>query len=118
MSHADRAWTLCIDFGTAFSKAAAAPSDAWAGFHAEDVRPLMIGEPEAGGNIFLLESAVFVDDERLLFGPAAIARAEAHAPRKRQALKSFKTLLSVSDLDRALNTAAPAAACASSSSTK
>src|SRR6185436_9826861 len=29
--------------------------------------------------------------------------------RKRQALRSFKTLLSVSDLDRALNTNAPAA---------
>ena len=35
------------------------------------------------------------------------ARADALANKKRVALKSFKTLLSVSDLDRALNTNAP-----------
>src|SRR5690606_28440458 len=52
-------------------------------------------------------SAIFVDDARILFGRSAIARADALAGRKRMALKSFKTLLSVSDLDRALNTNAP-----------
>jgi molecular chaperone DnaK len=101
-------WTLCIDFGTAYSKAAAAPADAHRRFEPGEVRPLAIGAREEGANPFLLESAVFVDDDRVLFGPAAIARAESLAPRKRSALKSFKTLLSVSDLDRALNTAAPA----------
>jgi molecular chaperone DnaK len=107
MTDAPEAWTLCIDFGTAFSKAAAAPNDAWARFDPAELRPLALGTREEGGNPFLLESAVFVDDDRILFGPAAIGRAEALAPRKRTALRSFKTLLSVSDLDRALNTAAP-----------
>jgi molecular chaperone DnaK len=101
------AWTLCIDFGTAFSKAAAAPRDAWSRFQPGDVRPLMLA-PEQEGNPFLLDSAVFVDDQRILFGSAAIERADALARQKRQALRSFKTLLSVSDLDRALNTGAPA----------
>jgi molecular chaperone DnaK (HSP70) len=101
-------WSLCIDFGTAYSKAAAAPADAHLRFEPGEVRPLAIGAREDGANPFLLESAVFVDDDRILFGPAANARAESLAPRKRAALKSFKTLLSVSDLDRALNTAAPA----------
>src|SRR5262245_47976770 len=106
MSDAREAWTLCVDFGTAFSKAAAAPRGAWSHFDPEDVRPLMLSEE--GLNPFLLDSAVFIDDDRVLFGRAAIEHADAQAHRKRQALRSFKTLLSVSDLDRALNTSAPA----------
>ncbi|MEZ5996683.1 MAG: hypothetical protein R3C25_13125 [Hyphomonadaceae bacterium] len=102
-------WTLCIDFGTAYSKAAAAPASAWRQFEPRTVRPLLIGGEGAPGNAFLLDSAVFVDDERILFGAAAIARANELADRKRTALRSFKTLLSVSDLDRALNANAPAA---------
>jgi molecular chaperone DnaK (HSP70) len=100
-------WTLCIDFGTAYSKAAAAPSDAWSRFEPGSIRPLMLGG-QGAGNPFLLESAVFVDDDRLLFGPAAVARAEALSESKRAALRSFKTLLGVSDLERALNTGVPA----------
>ena len=100
-------WTLCIDFGTAYSKAAAAPAGAWSRFDPASVRPLMLGGAEAAGNPFLLDSAVFVDDERVLLGRLAVARADELAGSKRSALKSFKTLLSVSDLDRALNTNAP-----------
>jgi molecular chaperone DnaK (HSP70) len=108
MTAPGEAWTLCVDFGTAFSKAAAAPRGAWSRFHPEDVRPLMLSREE-GANPFLLDSAVFVDDDRILFGRAAILRADSLAHKRRQALRSFKTLLSVSDLDRALNTGAPAA---------
>ncbi|MBC7767582.1 MAG: rod shape-determining protein [Phycisphaerales bacterium] len=100
-------WTLCIDFGTAYSKAAAAPADAWSRFEPSMVRPLMLSGHHHHGNPFLLDSAVFVDEGRVLFGRAAIARADALGDKKRMALKSFKTLLSVSDLDRALNTNAP-----------
>src|SRR6185295_3021560 len=101
-------WTLCIDFGTAFSKAAVAPSDSWSRLEPGLIRPLMLGGEGEGANTFLLASAVFVDNDRVLFGPAAIARAAACADKKRAALKSFKTLLGVSDLDRALNTSVPA----------
>ena len=107
MNQADDSWTLCVDFGTAYSKAVAAPSDAWARFDPALVRPLMLSGADFGGNAFLLESAVFVDDDRILFGPAALERADALAHKKRMALRSFKTLLSVSDLERALNTSAP-----------
>jgi len=103
------AWTLCLDFGTAFSKAAAAPRGAWSRFRPEHVRPLQLSSHDDEGNAFLLDSAVFVDDDRVLFGRAALARAEALSHRKRMALRSFKTILSVSDLDRALNTGAPQA---------
>lgn len=101
-------WTLCIDFGTAFSKAAAAPVGAWSRFEPSYVRPLMLSGHDGGGNAFLLDSAVFVDEDRVLFGRAAINRANELSDTKRAALRSFKTLLSVSDLDRALNTNAPA----------
>lgn len=99
-------WTLCIDFGTAYSKAAAAPVGAWSHFDPATVRPLMLNA-EGRGNAFLLDSAVFVDDGRVLFGRNAIDRADEFAGKKRIALRSFKTLLSVADLDRALNTNAP-----------
>lgn len=98
-------WTLCIDFGTAYSKAAAAPSDSWANFDPAQVRPLMLGG--STGNAFLLDSAVFLEEDRILFGQAAVQRADLLAEKNRMALRSFKTILSVSDLDRALNTAAP-----------
>lgn len=101
------AWTLCLDFGTAFSKAAAAPTDAWADFDPSLVRPLMLGAHEAQTNPFLLDSAVFVGERQVMFGRSAIQQADAQASQKRMALKSFKTLLSVSDLDRALATNAP-----------
>ncbi|MEQ1493201.1 MAG: hypothetical protein ABL932_21910, partial [Terricaulis sp.] len=99
-------WTLCIDFGTAYSKAAVAPSGAWSRFDPATVRPLMLSAE--GQNAFLLDSAVFVDEDRVLFGRAALNEADEQADKKRAALRSFKTLLSVSDLDRALNTNAPA----------
>jgi hypothetical protein len=99
-------WTLCIDFGTAYSKAAVAPTGAWSRFDPASVRPLMLSAD--GQNTFLLDSAVFVDEDRVLFGRAALNEADAQADNKRAALRSFKTLLSVSDLDRALNTNAPA----------
>ncbi len=101
------AWTLCIDFGTAFSKAAAAPTGAWTRFEPATVRPLTLGGAEAHTNPFLLESAVFIDEEQVLFGGAAARRADSFAGGKRRALRSFKTLLSVSDLDRALATNVP-----------
>lgn len=101
-------WTLCIDFGTAYSKAAAAPRDAWARGAPAEVRPLRIGASEKGGNPFLLDSALLIDDDAILFGAAAIGRANSLPHGKRMALRSFKTLLSAEDLERALNTAAPA----------
>ncbi|MFT3729321.1 MAG: rod shape-determining protein [Terricaulis sp.] len=101
-------WILCVDFGTAFSKAAAAPRDAWSAFDPKQVRPLAIAG-QTGRNAFLLDSAVFVDDTRVLFGAAALERANVLSDRKRIALRSFKTLLSTSDLERALNTMAAAA---------
>lgn len=108
MNSAPAGWTLCVDFGTAYSKAAAAPRDAWTRFLPGEVRPLTLASFADAHNPFLLDSAVFVDDDAILFGAAALSRAGKSPAGKRAALRSFKTLLSVSDLERALNTAAPA----------
>lgn len=100
-------WTLCIDFGTAYSKAAVAPTGAWSSFDPSRVRPLMLGAHDPRGDPFLLQSVVFVDEESVRFGRAAAERAEELSGAGRVALRSFKTLLSVGDLDRGLNTSAP-----------
>lgn len=100
-------WSLCIDFGTAFSKAAIAPANSWSQFDPGGVRPLAINAWDGGGSPFLLDSAVFVDDDGVLFGRAALERGDELRGQKRAALRSFKTLLSADDLDRALNTNAP-----------
>lgn len=97
----DAHWSLCIDFGTAFSKAAVAPSGAWARFDPGSVRPLTIGGVESD-NPFLLDSAVFFDDSAVLLGAPAMKRAAQLEQSKRQALRSFKTLLSAPDLERTL----------------
>lgn len=96
-------WTLCIDFGTAYSKAAAAPTSAWMDFKPSLVRPLILSEE--GG--FLLDSAIFLEEERVLFGAAAVAREAELSDPKRSALRSFKTILGASDLERALENNAP-----------
>mgnify|MGYP001019276374 CR=1 FL=1 len=72
-------WTLCIDFGTAFSKAAVAPSGAWSRFDPATLRPLMLSAE--GQNAFLLDSAVFVDEDRVLFGRAALNEADEQSRR-------------------------------------
>ncbi len=100
-------WIVCIDFGTAFSKAAAVREGAWGAFDPRMVRPLTVGAVSEGGNPFLLESAVFVSDTHVLFGAQAVQEAGAAAASKRQALRSFKTMLSAADFDRALAAFAP-----------
>jgi molecular chaperone DnaK (HSP70) len=100
------AWNLCIDFGTAYCKAAAAPAGAGE-FAPEQVRPLALGAVFPSGNPLLLESAVFIDSGAILFGQAATLRAAALAATKRQALRSFKTILSAEDLESAIEMAAP-----------
>jgi len=100
-------WIVCIDFGTAFSKAAAVRADAWDAFDPSKIRPLTIGAVSQYSHPFLLESAVFVGDTHVKFGVEAVLHAGDLAASKRQALRSFKTLLSAADLDRALETFAP-----------
>jgi molecular chaperone DnaK len=91
-------WRVCIDFGTALSKAAAYPIEAR---NPEAVRPLSIGRSIGSPSPLLAPCAVFIG-ERVHFGPSALSQAAAHLEQKREAMLSFKTVLAATDLDAAL----------------
>lgn len=95
-------WTICIDFGTANSKAAAAPRG---GAAPTQVRPLPIARDAA--NPFLMPGAVFIESGRVLLGARALARASEVGPANREPLQSFKTLLGAPDLQRSIAALAP-----------
>ena len=82
---------LCLDFGTAVSKAFAWDT------RLDKPRPLAIGEVmgEAGSR-FLLKSALFIShDGRAYFGEAGYRLAAAADPSRHRALQSIKDLLTV-----------------------
>ena len=92
-------WTVCVDFGTAASKAAAAWRAPGVAFRPDHVRLLRLGEGD-GDNPYTLKSVLYLDHGRIFFGETGWRRAQAQDSRvNRQALSSFKTLLSSSDLD-------------------
>lgn len=102
--HAPRA-RICIDFGTAMSKAClcldpAMPLDA-------GVRPIPIGAVSGAEHALFSPSVLFVDGGRIFFGPAALERAAAGIEGGRDPLLSFKTVLGARDLDQALATRLP-----------
>lgn len=96
------AWTVCVDFGTAASKAAAAWRAPGEAFRPEHVRPLKLGAGDSE-NPLTLKSVLFLDHGRLFFGETGWRRAQAvDARANRQALSSFKTLLSSKDLEHSI----------------
>src|SRR5262245_57040447 len=95
-------WTVCVDFGTAASKAAAAWRAPGETFRPEHVRPLRLGEGDSD-NPLTLKSVLFLDHGRLFFGETGWRHAQAvDARANRQALSSFKTLLSSKDLEHSI----------------
>lgn len=101
-------WRICLDFGTALSKAAAAPNgdlpEARAG-----ARPLAIGSAGGDDTAFLARCALFLTDAQAVFGRRAFLEAERAAHQRREALLSFKTILAAPDLEAALALKAPRA---------
>ncbi len=92
-------WTICVDFGTAVSKAAAAWRAPQTPFDSSHVRLLRLGEGD-GDNPYVLKSVLFLEGGRIFFGETGWRRAQAQNARaNRQALSSFKTLLSSADLE-------------------
>lgn len=93
---------ICIDFGTALSKASLCidptmPLEA-------GVKPIPIGAVAGAEHPLLLPSVLFVDNGRLHFGPAAFTRAQAALAANRDPLLSFKTVLGAHDVAEALAT--------------
>ena len=96
---------ICIDFGTALSKASVCidpslPLEV-------GVRPLAIGAVAGAEHPLLVPSIMFVDNGRLFFGPAAFEYARRGASQSRDPLLSFKTVLGARDVKEALTTRLP-----------
>jgi molecular chaperone DnaK (HSP70) len=100
----ERDWTsrarICIDFGTALSKASICldptlPLEV-------GVKPLPIGAISGAEHPLLTPSVIYVDDGRLYFGPAALQHAHRGVDTARDPLISFKTVLGASNAQEAL----------------
>lgn len=91
---------ICLDLGTAMSKASVWLGGA-SGSHA-DVAPLPIGTIAKAEHALLTPSAMYVDDGRILFGPAALQRAWAGLQTKRSPIVSFKLILAAREVEQTL----------------
>lgn len=97
----DRA-RICIDFGTALSKASICldptlPLEL-------GVKPLPIGAISRAEHPLLTPSVLFVDGGRVYFGPTALEHARRGVDLARDPLLSFKTVLGATNVAEALNT--------------
>jgi molecular chaperone DnaK (HSP70) len=86
---------ICIDFGTALSKASICldptlPLEV-------GVKPLPIGAVSRAQHALLTPSVLFVDAGRVFFGPLALEYAQRGAAQGRDPLLSFKTVLGAKD---------------------
>ncbi|HWA01662.1 MAG TPA: Hsp70 family protein [Caulobacterales bacterium] len=96
---------ICIDFGTALSKASVCldpslPLEV-------GVRPLPIGAVSGAQHHLLTPSVLFVDSGRLFFGPRALEVAWSGAGQSRDPLLSFKTVLGARNVQEALASKLP-----------
>lgn len=87
---------ICVDLGTALTKATAFLGDSDA--VQSEIAPLPIGAASGSEHPLLTPSAMFVDEDRIFFGPAAIERARLALKTKRNPILSFKLVLSAPDL--------------------
>ncbi|HVV32039.1 MAG TPA: Hsp70 family protein [Vitreimonas sp.] len=92
---------ICVDFGTALSKATMLIGYADDG--SPDIAPLPIGAACGADHPLLTPSAMFVDSDHILFGPAAITRARDTVKASRNPILSFKLILSAADIAASLN---------------
>lgn len=90
-------WIVSVDFGTAFSKAAAVPDGLSPSEARRQVRALALGAVAGAPSPMLAPSVVFLDRGEVALGPLAQERA-ASAGAKREPLQSFKLLLGAADL--------------------
>jgi molecular chaperone DnaK (HSP70) len=95
-------WAIGVDFGTAFSKAAATRTSGGDGAMLREIRPLKLGEAGGWSRPFLIPSSLFLDRARVHFGANAINRLQASGQDDRELARSFKTILGTNDFEEAL----------------
>ena len=89
-------WVLCLDFGTAKSKAFAATDDE----EDPELEPLPIGEDDEDldGSVYEVSSCVWIDDDgRLFVGSEAVKRGMNYGGEFRRPLDSLKQQISQVD---------------------
>ncbi|MBI3438534.1 MAG: rod shape-determining protein [Proteobacteria bacterium] len=96
-------WSIGLDFGTAFSKAAGTVIMSTEAATLRQVRPLRIGATAGGNRPYLVPSSIFLDRQRIHFGPRAITRLVAANVEDRELVRSFKRVLGANDPEDALN---------------
>lgn len=97
---ADSAPRVCLDFGTSFSKASV-----YLGAHAIGeacLAPLRLGDVSGAEHAYFTPTAIYLDEDRLHFGPKALMRAQAGVRSKRDPILSFKMVLSARDIEGTL----------------
>jgi molecular chaperone DnaK (HSP70) len=92
-------WRICIDFGTAASKAALSIAGLKGADALDYMHPLEIGAAAGEQTPFIAPSALLFDKGRVLFGAAALDEANS---AEVEPLQSFKTFLGARDLEDAL----------------
>jgi molecular chaperone DnaK (HSP70) len=102
-------WSIGLDFGTAFSKAAGTRIMSSPDATLREVRPLRIGATAGGVRPYLVPSSLYLDRQRVHFGARAIKKLVAADIEDRELVRSFKRVLGASDFDNALNRYPPAA---------
>ncbi len=88
---------ICLDLGTAMSKASVRLDQV-----GDEVAPLPIGAAAGAEHALLTPSAMYVDADRLFFGPAALKRAETGVAARRNPIVSFKMILAARDIENTL----------------
>lgn len=84
---------LCLDFGTAMSKAWATGKDE------SETLPLILGQDSAGEPVLAVSSAVFIDDDgRIYIGEGAERQFRSHGGATRRIYNNIKRLLSNAEI--------------------
>ncbi|HVZ99807.1 MAG TPA: hypothetical protein VG841_05790 [Caulobacterales bacterium] len=96
-------WTIGVDFGTAFSKAAAVLVDGRAGGRFHKIYPLHIGGVSGASRSLMVPSAMFITGGRIHLGPRAIEHYHLLGDPRREMLQSFKMVLGAYDFEDALD---------------
>lgn len=91
---------ICIDLGTAYSKASVFLGDDLPASSA--VAPLPIGAASGAEHPLLAPSAMYVADNHILFGPSALRSASKSGEAKRNPILSFKMILSAREIEPTL----------------
>ncbi|MES1200487.1 MAG: hypothetical protein ABUS57_03450 [Pseudomonadota bacterium] len=96
-------WTVGVDFGTAFSKAAAVFADGRGASRFHRIYPLHIGGVAGASRSLLVPSAMFITGGRIHMGPRAVEHFHLLGDARREMLQSFKMVLGAYDFEEALD---------------